>query len=335
MQLKFTATYELVVLPDGTRRLLPVNLRSNTNWDRMAGKLFLMRSFLIGTLALVVLVLSNPTSPIAQQKKAPAPTRPLQLTRTTLRHEQRRFAYGGTFTLVGAPEGSITIEGWPRSEIDVRAEIQLRADTEQDLDLLAAVNGVVLDEDSNHIRVLSTGTHDKAYMRAAAKKFPKALLGLPWKIDYRIRVPVSTDLDINAGRGAVRLTDVEGNIRLSATEGDTSIKLLGGTFAAMIGKGKVDFNVPFRSWRGSGADIRVAAGEVNLELPPGFGGDLDAEILRSGQIVDLYGGLEARERQGITPQKIKVRAGAGGAFLQVTVGDGTINIKKQTIESKQ
>jgi hypothetical protein len=294
-----------------------------------------MRSFLIGIFIFVILLLSNPSLPVAQQKKTPAPTRPPQLTRTTSRHEQRRFAYGSTLTVVGAPDGSITIEGWNRSEIDIRAEIQLRADTEQDLELLATVNGVVLDEDANHIRVLSTGTHDKAYMHATAKKFPKALLGLPWKIDYRIRVPVSTDLDINAGRGTVRLSDVEGNIRLSAAEGDTSVKLLGGTFAAMIGKGKIDFSVPFRSWRGSGADIRVAAGEINLELPTGFGGDLDAEVLRTGVVVDSYGGLEARERQGITPQKIKVRAGAGGAFFQLTVGDGMINIRKQAAESKQ
>src|SRR6266852_6776833 len=135
--------------------------------------------------------LNLPNTALAQQKKTPDPNRPLRLARTTIRHEVRRLAYGGTLTVVGAPAGSITIEGWSRNEVDISAEIQLRADTEPDLDLLAAVNGFVLDEDSNHIRVLSVGTHDKAYMRTA-KKFPKSLLGLPWKIDYRIRVPILT-----------------------------------------------------------------------------------------------------------------------------------------------
>jgi hypothetical protein len=65
------------------------------------------------------------------------------------------------------------------------------------------VNGFILDDDTNHIRILTTGTHDKAFMKAVAKKFPKTLLGLPWTVDYKIRVPMSTDLDISAGRGPI------------------------------------------------------------------------------------------------------------------------------------
>ena len=286
-------------------------------------------------LLLITLTLLLPTTALSQRKKTPELSRPPLLVRITSRHELRRFSFGGTLTLIGAPEGSITIEGWPRSEVDISAEIQLRADTEADLDLLARVNTIVLDEDMNHLRVLTTGTHDKAFMRAAAKKFPKTLLGLPWRVDYRIRVPLSIDLEINSGRGAINLTGVEGNIRLSGTESEANVKLSGGTLWATIAAGKLNLNIPVRSWRGVGADVRLAIGEVTLELPYGFNGDINAEILRSGQIVDSYGGLEPREKPGITPQNIKARAGAGGASFQLTVGDGTIYIKKQTADSKQ
>lgn len=290
-----------------------------------------MKTFSVGALILstvffsFVFNLSN--TAFAQQKKTPDPNRPLQLARTTIRHESHRLAYGGTVTIVGAPAGSITIEGWPRNEVDISAEIQLRADTEADLDLLAAVNGFLVDDDSNHIRVLSVGTHDKAYMRTA-KKFPKTLLGLPWKIDYRIRVPILTDLEINAGRGPISLAGVEGNIRLSAAESEASLKLSGGDLTATIAVGKLTLSIPSRSWRRGGADIRMALGDVTVEIPPGFNGDFDADILRIGQIDDSYGGLEARENPGLTPQKLKGRAGSGGALLKVTVGDGRITIKK-------
>jgi hypothetical protein len=167
-------------------------------------------------------------------------------------------------------------------------------------------------------------------MRAAAKKFPKALLGLPWKIDYRIRVPLVTDLEINAGRGPISIAGVDGSIRLSATESVANLKLSGGNLSATISVGKLNLNIPVRSWRGQGADVRLAVGEVTLELPPGFNGDLDAAILRSGQIRDSYGALEPREKPGITAQIMKARAGAGGAVFQFTVGDGAIYIKKQT-----
>lgn len=290
-----------------------------------------MKSLSDSTLVLLALILlftsTVSNTALAQKKKPVEQNRNPQLVRTTIRHEALRFAYGGTLTLVGAPQGSITIEAWPRNEVDISAEIQLRADTEADLDLLAAVNGFVLDDDANHIRVLSTGTHDKAYMRKA-KKFPKALLGLPWKIDYRIRVPVSTDLEIDAGRGPIRLAGVEGSIRLSAAESETNLSLSGGSLAAVVGIGKVTLNIPSRSWRQGGADIRVASGEITVELPPGFNGDLDASILRIGRIDNSYGGLEPREKPGLTPQNIKGRSGAGGALLKLTVADGLINIRK-------
>jgi hypothetical protein len=285
----------------------------------------------LSALLLITLLLSFPSAAAAQRKKTADVSQAPLVTRTTMRHELRRFAYGGTVTVIGAPEGSLSIEGWSRSEVEITAEIQLQADTEANLDLLAAFNNFTLDEDMNHLRVLSTGTHDKAFMKSVAKKFPKTLLGLPWKIDYRIRVPLATDLELTVGRGALKLAGVEGNIRLSAAETQADLTLSGGTLSATITAGKLNLNIPARSWRGVGGEVRLAVGEITLELPPGFNADLNAEILRAGQITDSYGGFEAREKPGLTPRVFKARAGSGGAFFQLTVGDGAINIEKQTM----
>src|SRR5687767_16035911 len=64
------------------------------------------------------------------------------LTRTSTRRETRRFAYGGTVTLIGAPRGSVTVEGWARNEVEVTANIELKGPTEADLDHLASVNKI-------------------------------------------------------------------------------------------------------------------------------------------------------------------------------------------------
>ena len=293
-----------------------------------------IKSFAAGALFALTLFLAAPAA-VPQKKKQVPPPREPQLVRTTVKHEQLRFAYGGTVTIVGAPDGSISIQGWPRNEVSISADIQLRGDSEQDLAQLAAVNGFIIDDEANHIRILTIGTHDKEFMRANAKKFPKTLLGLPWKIDYKIRVPMSTDLDISAGRGPITLSGVEGDIRLSATESETKLNLSGGVVSATVAKGTLSLNVLEKSWRRGGADLRVAFGEINVELPAGFNGDIDAEILRTGQIVDGYGGLESREKPGITAQKMKARSGSGGAFFQFTIGDGTVNIRKQQSVASQ
>ena len=265
-------------------------------------------------------------SPLYAQKTA-APEIQL-LTRTSTRRETARFSYGGTVTLIAAPRGSVTVEGWQRNEVEVTANIEIKGPTEADLDQLAKVNTFVFDEDLNHISVLTTGTHDRAFMKQSAKNFPKKLLNLPWKIDYRIRVPINTDLEVNAGHGEVKLSGVEGALRLSATESETALTLTGGVVSATITAGNVLLAIPARSWRGGGADIRVATGTLNVELLAGFSGDIDAEILRTGKIVNAYEGLNPREKPGITERTVRARAGAGGAFFKFTVGDGTVNIKR-------
>ena len=286
-----------------------------------------MRSSIL-ILFFILVALLPPSLSTAQTTKPAAEPVVQLLTRTTRRRESCRFSYGGTVTLIGAPHGAVTVEGWTRNEVELVADIELKAETENDLDQLATVNTFVFDEDLNHVSILTTGTHDRAFMKKSAKNFPKKLLNLPWKIDYRLRVPANTDLEINAGHGPVKLSNVEGAMRITATESETALTLSGGVVSATVTAGNVLFDVPVRSWRGGGADIRIAAGVLNVELPAGFNGDIDADILRSGKIVNTYDGLASREKPGITERTVRARAGAGGAFFKFTVGDGTVNIRR-------
>lgn len=267
--------------------------------------------------------------PVAAQKtrKPVAPVGPL-LTRTITRHETRRFFYAGTVTITGAPSGSVTIEGWQRNEVEVSAEIELHAATEEDLSRLAAVNNFVIDEDRNHLRVLTTGTHDRAFMKRAARDFPKSLIGLPWRIDYHIKVPALTDLEVNAGIGPSKLAGVEGTIRLNALQTDANLSLTGGLVSVTIQSGTVNVSVPALGWHGLGADIKLASGNLNVGLMPGFSADINAAVLRTGEVKNAYPNLEPRERNSITSQSLRARAGNGGATLTFTVGDGTIQIEQ-------
>jgi hypothetical protein len=275
-------------------------------------------------LALSTLQLNAPVA--AQDKSKPPVQRGPLLTRSTARHGSFRLGYAGSVTMVGAPAGSITVEGWSRNEVDISAEIELSAPTAQDLDRLAAVNGFVVDEDTNHIRIISTGTHDRQYMKAAAKDFPKNLLGLPWKLNYQIKLPAMCDLSLDAGSGPIKISGVEGTIRVNAIESAADLSLTGDDASIMIQKGSVNFTIPARAWHGLRAEVKLASGAMNVGLMPGFSGDIDADVLRLGEVKSSFPGLEPRERNGISPRSIRVRAGNGGAMISLTVGDGTIQI---------
>jgi hypothetical protein len=288
------------------------------------------RAILVSSVALLLLstLYFNPAfclSASAQKDKKIMPTVPL-LTRTTTRHDSLRFAYGGTVTIVGAPAGSLTIEGWQRSEVDVTAEIELQAPSAPDLDRLSVLNSVAIDEDANHIRIITTGTHDKKFLKRVAKDLPKSLIGLPWKVDYHIKVPAMTALDIDSGNGPIKLSGVEGAIRLNALQSEADLSLTGSDVLVIIQTGTVNVSVPARAWHGLRAEIKLASGKLNLELMPGFNGDIDAEVLRTGEVKNNFPGFVERERNSITPRSIRARAGSGGATLAFTVGDGAIEI---------
>jgi hypothetical protein len=282
------------------------------------------RLLLLIVTASTLLVCSSPIA--AQQKSEPTPVTLLK--RSVTRHENVRFGYGGTVTILGAPKGSVKIEAWQRNEVDLTADIEWQAETQADFDILAQVNNFAFDDDSDHIRILTTGTHDREFLKKVAKNFPKRLLNLPWKIDFRLRVPVSTDVEIDAGHGPISLSGVEGALHINATESEASLTLTGGTVSVTIAAGNVNLSIPTRSWRGGGAEIRIAAGVLNVDLPAGFNGDIDADVLRAGKIENTYDGLSTREKPGITDRLIRGRAGSGGAFFKFVVGDGVINLRK-------
>jgi hypothetical protein len=260
------------------------------------------------------------------------------LTRATVRHENRRLGYGGTLVLRGAPVGSITIEGWQKSEVDVTADIELRGDSEEDLNRLAAVNNFLFASEPNQVSIITVGTHDRSYMKRAAKNFPKNLLNAVWKIDYRIRVPAFTNLEISNGRGAIKIEGVEGALRLEATEADASLALAGGDVAAIIQRGTLNVRILQRSWRGHGAEFNLANGELNAEFPPNFSGDINAEVLLSGKLENTFDALAPRDEEqdanssntAQNPRRLRARAGAGGPTLAFTVGSGTLRLRKAT-----
>src|SRR5215212_917681 len=162
------------------------------------------------------------------------------LKRTTTRRELKRLGYGGSVTIYGAPEGSVTVEAWQRSEVEVTAEAEQSADTEENLTRLAALNTFNVDEDVNHVRVLTVGLHDRKYAKRAARGLPKNLLAMPWRIDYHVKVPSVCDLEINAGRGALVVSGVEGALRINAGGGGASqLTLVGGDVEATLAAGPV------------------------------------------------------------------------------------------------
>ncbi len=249
--------------------------------------------------------------------------------RTAFKTDSVEFGAGGTISVTGAPTGSISIEGWNKNEIEVSAEIEMQAASETDLAQLATVNSFVIDQGFNTTRIISVGTFDKDYMKRTAKKFPKNLLGMPFKIDYKIKVPRYADLNINGGNGDFTLSGVDGEVFVKYLNSNAKINLIGGSLQATFGSGTVDVMIATRSWRGRFADIQLAIGTMTVQLPLSFNAEVDANVLRTGQIENSFGELKPKTRNvKFTDKSISAKAGVGGVPLKFTVGDGTLKISE-------
>jgi hypothetical protein len=189
------------------------------------------------------------------------------------------------------------------------------------------VNNFAFDVDMNHIRIITTGTHDRAFMKRMAKGFPKALYDLPWKIDFVVKMPVMTDVIVDAGVGPINISGVEGALRLNAMSSDADLSLTGGLVQVLIQKGTIKLRIPARSWHGLGSEFQLASGTMTVELPPGFSADINADVLRAGQIKSTFADLQPTSRNSIQPSTMRARAGSGGATLTFTVGEGGIEIR--------
>jgi hypothetical protein len=251
----------------------------------------------------------------------------LPFKRTTYKSDRLDFGVGGTLAVVGAPSGSIRIEGWSNREIEISAEIELQANSEADLDRISKVTGFVLEESLGRTGIISIGTHDRKTLKRADKKFPKALMNLPFKIDYVIKVPRYCDLQIDGGKGDLAITGVEGTMKINYLESNAKIDLVGGGINATFGSGKVEVNIATRSWRGRWADVQIATGSMNVSLPAGLNADFDAAILRTGAIENSFPDFKPRVRKGeFTEKSIVAKSGTGSVPLKFTVGDGTMKI---------
>jgi len=260
------------------------------------------------------------------------------LKRTTYKTQTVEAGPAMTLSLIGAPDGSIRIEGWKEREIEVSAEIEVRAGNSADLDELAKVTGFAIDEGPTKISVVTVGPHDKKYLKKVAKHFPKRLRNSPFKVNYTVKVPFYTDLDIDGGKGALAIAGVEGAMRVNFLESDADLLFTGGSVQVTIGAGDVTVTLAKPSWRGRFAEVQVSSGKLNVRMPKDMNANIKAQILRTGEIENKVGKMKPERWTKFTETNMEAIAGHGGASMHFTVGDGTLlfsSLGKPAVAEKQ
>ncbi|CAN5591364.1 hypothetical protein BH10ACI3_BH10ACI3_04730 [soil metagenome] len=247
--------------------------------------------------------------------------------RTTTKTDRFDFGSGGTVTITGAPNGSITVVGTNKHEIEIIARIELEAASEADLDKLAQLTGFITDESNVRTAITTVSTSNSFGAKKLPKGFPKQLIGLPFRVDYIVNVPHFTDLEIDGGKGDLSVTGTEGAMKINFMETNAKVEVIGGLAMMTFGIGNIDVAFGTKGWRGRAATVALATGNLSISLPSNMSAQIDAGVLKTGSIDNKLPELKPLDRKiPFTDKSIAAKAGVGGAPLKFTVGDGTLKL---------
>jgi Putative adhesin len=246
-------------------------------------------------------------------------------------------------------DGAIEIRAWDRPEVLVVIEKHARDKADADtIEVHAEQNG-------NHVTVdarvpKAERTFGISWHRS---RMAKLIVSVPSSSNIVAKSgdgPIDVEritgrVDLRSGDGSIQARDLSGDVR--AHTGDGSMKLDGvngaldvdtgdgtisvsGTFTSLHARSG-DGSVTVRAASGSAAtgdwDIVTGDGSVTLELPDGFGGELDAHTGDGG--IHLQD-ISVSNVTGEITRKNTVRGtlGSGGKAVRVRTGDGTITLRR-------
>src|SRR5713226_6395136 len=124
--------------------------------------------------------------------------------------EQTLAAPKGAIHVDPGVNGGVSVKGWNRSEVLVRARIQTAAETETE------ARGMV-----SQIRFASGAGQVQA-------EGPPQERHRSWSVTYEIFVPRQSDVEAKAHNGGISIADVRGRIEFHALNGGVSLKRLAG-----------------------------------------------------------------------------------------------------------
>jgi hypothetical protein len=215
----------------------------------------------------------------------------------------------GPLNVDAGQNGGVSIEGWDRNEIRVRAIVQASAREASDARALAGQVQV----QAGGGRVYATGPDNNR-----GREW--------WSVSYRINVPRKNDLDLRASNGGITIVGVSGNMRFDTTNGGVRLQDVGGRVNGETRNGGLNVTLSGSRWDGEGLDVETSNGGVNLAIPDGYNAELETRTVNGGLRIDfpitVQGELTSRRGLSTT-------LGSGGPLVRVRTTNGGVNIRRR------
>ncbi len=255
------------------------------------------------------------TSPVAQAQKKSEGSLQCREGRDTDRlysHceiKEQTLPAGGAITVDGKQNGGISVKGWDRGEILVRAKIESRAPTQAEADSLA-----------QQIRIETAALNIHA-------EGPESRDEYQWYVSYEIFVPRRSNLSLQAHNGGIAISDVTGKIDFKTLNGGVSLKRVGGAVTGRTTNGGVHVELAGARWDGEMLNVTTTNGGVNINMPDNYSAHLEAGTVNGNVSSDFTLNVPLTER-GRIPKEISVDLGSGGPTIRAITTNGGVRINR-------
>ena len=211
----------------------------------------------------------------------------------------------GRFSVEGH-NGSVSVKGWLRSDVLVRARVESAAESQSVADQLAS-----------QVTVESAG----GQVRSAG---PDSLGDNTWwSVSYEIFVPQATDLSVTTHNGEVLISDVRGQIRFDAHNGAVSLKRIAGDVGGETHNGEIHVDLTGSMWEGRQLEASTHNGGIVVAMPAGYSAHVQAETERGRVQSDFPITVTGQLRSGLVDANI----GSGGSPIHLTTHNGDVTLK--------
>lgn len=211
--------------------------------------------------------------------------------------------YAGQLNVDGRQNGGVTVKGWDRADILVRARVEGSGETDGDAKAIAA-----------QVRVNASAG------RVAAEGPSTSGPGNSWwSVSYEIFAPHNANLEIVANNGGIHLADLRGNIQFKTRNGGVHVARLGGAVKGVTVNGGIHVELTGSRWDGQGLDLESNNGGVHVEIPSNYSAEFEAST-RNGGLHSDFGGVSKSEK------RIRTSLGSGGALVRVVTTNGGVHL---------
>ena len=242
---------------------------------------------------------------------------------STITREFRRevdFDPGGEVRVRNVNE-QISVKPWDRNSVEIYAEIEVKAGSRRDAEEFMKRVEILVDEQRGRLSVEA----DYPKIRGGDGIWDWIFGKKPQvKIEFWIRVPSETDLDLKSVNGGVLVEDVEGRAELRTTNGKIDADGMRGSVSAYTTNGGIRV-VLSRVEPNHKMSFHTTNGGIKLYLPDDIEADIDASTTNGSISTDFP--LEVRGKYN--RKRIRGRINGGGGLIDLHTTNGSIRLYEE------